>query len=249
MDAFAFDVHLAFGGDDGFDIVRLTQRTHIHVVIHHQEPVLQIRPGEFVRLNFLDAGSIHADPEDRFHDESHTRLALAALSDHQEHLLGPGRREQAVPQVLLQRRDVLRHQELRKELQPYVRRACCRIVGDVQPVPAVFLFFAEMAVQIPGAVGHMNTVLMKRDLVGEGHHLDRLHKVLDLPGSPGLDPVADLHEDLAFQGGLVGDKALDGIQLAMDTSHGKCLQKRAAKHHFIDPAVFRDPRGCIRRQR
>ena len=152
LDAFPFDIHLALGSDNGFDIVRLSQRTHIHIVIHHEQLILQVCPGKAVCLNFLNAGGVHIDPEDRPHHQSDPGFAFAALSDHQEHLLGLRSRKQAISQVLLQGRDIFWDQKLRKEVQPDVRYACRRVVCDLQPVPAVFLFFTEMTVQIPGTV-------------------------------------------------------------------------------------------------
>ena len=64
----SFYIHLAFGSDDRFDIVRFGQRTHIHIVIHHKKPVFQICPGEVIFFDLLDTGGIHIDSKKRSHD-------------------------------------------------------------------------------------------------------------------------------------------------------------------------------------
>ena len=60
LDALALHIHLALGGHDGFDIIRLGQGAHVHIIVHHQELVFQIRAAEPVALDLLDAGGIHA---------------------------------------------------------------------------------------------------------------------------------------------------------------------------------------------
>ena len=60
LNALALHVHLALRSHDGFDIVGLGQGAHVHIVIHHQELVFQVRTAEPVALHLLDAGGIHA---------------------------------------------------------------------------------------------------------------------------------------------------------------------------------------------
>ena len=60
LDALALHVHFALGRDDGFDIIGLGQGAHVHIIVHHQELVFQIRTAEPVALHLLDAGGIHA---------------------------------------------------------------------------------------------------------------------------------------------------------------------------------------------
>ena len=59
LNALALHVHFALGGHDGFDIVGLGQGAHIHIIVHHQELVFQVRTAEPVALHLLDAGGIH----------------------------------------------------------------------------------------------------------------------------------------------------------------------------------------------
>ena len=65
---FPFNIHLTFGSDDRFDIVRFGQCAHIHIVIHHKKPVFQIRPGKVIFFDLLDTGGIHIDSKKRSHD-------------------------------------------------------------------------------------------------------------------------------------------------------------------------------------
>ena len=101
LNALALHVHLALRGHDGFDIIGLGQGAHVHIVIHHQEFALQVGAAESVVLYLLDAGSIHAVPEDGAHHQPDPALTLAAPADEHQHLLTLGGGEQAVPQVFL----------------------------------------------------------------------------------------------------------------------------------------------------
>ena len=40
--ALALQIHLALGGNDGFDIVGLTQRLHPHIIVHTQQNLFQV---------------------------------------------------------------------------------------------------------------------------------------------------------------------------------------------------------------
>ena len=60
LNALALHVHFALRSHDGFDIIRLGQSAHIHIIVYHQELVFQVRTAEPVALNLLDAGGIHA---------------------------------------------------------------------------------------------------------------------------------------------------------------------------------------------
>ena len=112
LDALALHVHFALGRDDGFDIVGLGQGAQIHIIVHHQEFVLQVRTAEPVALHLLDAGGIHAVAQQGAHDKTDTAFALAALADQHEHFLPLSGRQQAVTQKLLQGGNVLRLQQL-----------------------------------------------------------------------------------------------------------------------------------------
>ncbi len=113
LDALALHVHLALGGHDRFDIVGLGQGAHIHIVVHHQELVFQVRTAEPVALHLLDAGGIHAVAQQGAHDQSNAAFALAALTDEHEHLLPLGSRQWTVAEKLLQGGNIIFLQQIR----------------------------------------------------------------------------------------------------------------------------------------
>ena len=113
LDALALHVHFALGRDDGFDIVGLGQGAQIHIIVHHQEFVLQVRTAEPVALHLLDAGGIHAVTQQRAHDQSDAAFALAALADEHEHFLPLGGWQQAVAEEFLQGGNIIFLQQLR----------------------------------------------------------------------------------------------------------------------------------------
>lgn len=113
LDALALHVHLALGGHDGLDIVGLGQGAHIHIVIHYQELVFQIRTAEPVALHLLDAGGIHAVTQQGAHDQSNAAFVLAALANEHEHLLPLGGGQQTVAEKFLQGGNIIFLQQLR----------------------------------------------------------------------------------------------------------------------------------------
>ena len=113
LDALALHVHLALRGHDGFDIIGLGQCAHVHIVVHHQELVLQVRTAEPVALHLLDAGGIHAVTQQRAHDQSDAAFALAALADEHEHFLPLGGGQQTVAEEFLQGGNIVFLQQLR----------------------------------------------------------------------------------------------------------------------------------------
>ena len=96
LNALALHVHFALRCHDGFDIIGLGQSAQIHIVVHHQELVFQIRAAEPVALHLLDAGGIHAVAQQRAHDKTDAAFTLAALADEHEHLLSLGGWQQTV---------------------------------------------------------------------------------------------------------------------------------------------------------
>lgn len=118
LDALTLQVHLGLGCNDGLDVIRLGQGVHVHIIVHHEQPVLQVGAGELVRLDLLDAAHVHGIAQHSVQHQSDAALTLAALADDEHHPLGLGGRDQAVAHVLLQGGDIVRLQQLRKEGQP-----------------------------------------------------------------------------------------------------------------------------------
>ena len=191
----SFYIHLTFGSDDRFDIVRFGQCAHIHIVIHHKKPVFQIRPGKVIFFDLLDTGGIHIDSKKRSHDKANAGLAFTAFTDQHQHLLCFGSRDQAVPHIFLQCQNIFRYQKFRKESQPDTRHVYIRIVIDRQPVAAIFFIPSETAIQIPGAVCHMDPVIVQRDVLRISHELDRFQQVIHFPGHAAFLPFTDIIKD------------------------------------------------------
>jgi len=158
LNALALHVHFALRCDDGFDIIGFGQGAHVHIIVHHQELVFQVRTAEPVALHLLDTGGIHAVAQQRAHDKTDATFALAALADQHEHFLSLGGWQQTVAEKFLQGGNVLRLQQLGQELQPAFRRGRVRVVGDGQAVVAVALVGDKTAVHEIRSVGNVDAV-------------------------------------------------------------------------------------------
>ena len=112
--ALALQVHRHFGGDEGLEIVRGLQRLQLHIVIHHQQLVLQIGAGEGAALHLGDAAVFQVAAEHFLHHHADAALALAVVALEQHHHLPAVCRNQAVAEVFLQGQDVLRFQQVRQ---------------------------------------------------------------------------------------------------------------------------------------
>ena len=90
------------------------QRFQLHVVIHHQQLVLQIGAGEGAALHLGDAAVFQVAAEHFLHHHADAALALAVVALEQHHHLPAVCRNQAVAEVFLQGQDVLRFQQVRQ---------------------------------------------------------------------------------------------------------------------------------------
>ena len=233
LHALALKVHLALGGDDGLDVVRLGQGAHVHVVVHHQQLVFEVGAAEAVVLHLLYAGHVHAVAEQRAHDEPDAALAIAALADEQQHLLPLGRGYEAVAQVLLQGGDVLRLQQLGEEAQPALRLWSVRLVAHLQPVAAPGLVLREAAVQEIGAVGHMDAVGLDGQGRGIGHELERREQVRHCLGDAGTQTARDLLKNHPAYLALVLHRAVHREEPPAHAFHRVPPQEVGAEQHLV----------------
>ena len=234
LNTLTLHVHLALGGHDGFDIVGLWQGAHVHIIVHHQELVLQVRTAEPVALDLLDAGGIHVVAQQRAHDKSDTAFALAALADEHEHLLPPGSWQQTVAEKLLQGGNVLRLQQLGQELQPLFRSGRVRVVGDRQPVVAVALVGGKAAVHEIRSVGNMDAVRLNGQRRRIRLQLDAGKQICHNFGQSGGQNSGDFLQNEIADLPLILNEAIHGEQPPAHTFHGVLLQKLLAEQHFID---------------
>ena len=108
LDAFAFQIHLALCGNNGFDIVGLLQHLHFHIVIHKKMNVFQIGAGKPVVGNFGDAAVFHIAAKQTRQHRTDLRFSLAALALEDHHALPFGAGNEAIADILLKGWDVLR---------------------------------------------------------------------------------------------------------------------------------------------
>ena len=144
--ALALQVHRHFGGDEGLEIVGGLQRFQLHVVIHHQQLVLQIGAGEGAALHLGDAAVFQVAAEQLLHHNPDTAFALAAVALEQHHGLSAVRRNQAVAEVFLQGQNVLRFQKIGQKPQPCHRLWRTGVISDGKPVAAEFFFGAKLTI-------------------------------------------------------------------------------------------------------
>ena len=178
LDALALHVHFALGRDDGLDIVGLGQGAHIHIVVHQQELVFQVCAAESVALHLLDAGGIHAVPQQRAHDKANAAFALAALALEDHHALPFGAGNEAIADILLKGWDVLRVEQIGKKPQPDNRLSRLRIVVDRKPAAHDLRpSRKKTAVSAERPVLHMNLIRIWREALCMSRQLHDRHDI------------------------------------------------------------------------
>ena len=138
---FLLQIHRKLGCDNGLDVVGLGQRLQLHVIVHHQKLMLQIRAGKGACLHLGDAAGVHVVSQQRAKHQPDAALALATLAGEDQHLLSLGGGDKAVPHELLQGGNVLRLQKLGQKMQPFLRLRRVGLIGYRQTVPAEVFFF------------------------------------------------------------------------------------------------------------
>lgn len=97
----ALQIHRHFGSDEGLEIVGGFQRFQLHIVVYHQQLVLQIGAGKGATLHLGDAAVFHVAAQQLLHHHADAALTLAAVALEQHHDLPAVRRNQAVAEVFL----------------------------------------------------------------------------------------------------------------------------------------------------
>ena len=133
--AFAFQIHLALCGHDGFYIVGLAQGFHPHIIIHAQQNVFQIGTGEAVFGNLADAAVFHIRAEDGRQYRTDLRFTLATVAFNHHHALPLVGGNQAIADKLLQSWNVLDVKQPIQKVQPDHRRSSIGIVSNRQTAP------------------------------------------------------------------------------------------------------------------
>ena len=156
--------------------MRGLQRLQLHVVIHHQQLVLQIGAGEGAALHLGDAAVFQVAAEHFLHHHADAALALAAVALEQHHHLPAVRRNQAVAEVFLQGQNILRFQKIGQKPQPCHRLRRAWVISDGKPVAAKFFFDTKLAIEKQRAVGNVDAILLNGQLRRVGFQPERFQK-------------------------------------------------------------------------
>ena len=195
------------------------QRFQLHVVIYHQQLVLQIGAGEGAALHLGDAAVFQVAAQQLLHHHADTALALAAVALEQHHHLPAVRRNQAVAEVFLQGQDVLRFQKIGQKPQPCHRLRCAGVILDGKPVAAEFLLRAECAAEKQRAVGNMNPVFLNGQLRRVGFQPERFQQACGAAGRAARKMRAQHLIDLLANALFVSNAALHREKAAVHADH------------------------------
>ena len=217
--ALALQVHRHFGSDEGLEIVRGLQRLQLHVVIYHQQLVLQIGSGKGAALHLGDAAVFQVAAEHFLHHHADAALALAAVALEQHHDLPAVRRNQAVAEVFLQGQNVLRLQQVRQKPQPGHRLRRARVISDGKPVAAEFFFGTKLTIEKQCAVGNVDAILLNGQLLRVGLQPERFQQACGAAGGAAGEVRAQHLIDLLADALFVSNAALHGEKAAVHADH------------------------------
>ena len=217
--ALALQVHRHFGGDEGLEIVRGLQRLQLHVVIHHQQLVLQIGSGEGAALHLGDAAVFQVAAEQLLHHHADAALALAAVALEQHHHLPAVCRNQTVAEVFLQGQNVLRFQQVGQKPQPCHRLRRAGVISDGEAVAAEFLLRAERVAEKQRAVGNVNTVFLNGQLRRVGFQPERFEKTCGAARRAAREMRAQHLIDLLANALFISNAALHREKAAVHADH------------------------------
>ena len=195
------------------------QRFQLHVVIHHQQLVLQIGAGEGAALHLGDATVFQVAAEQLLHHHADAALALAAVALEQHHHLPAVRRDQAVAEVFLQGQNVLRFQKIGQKPQPGHRLRCARVISDGKPVAAEFFFGTKLTIEKQRAVGNVDAILLNGQLLRVGLQPERFQQACGAAGGAAGEVRAQHLIDLLADALFVSNAALHGEKAAVHADH------------------------------
>ena len=195
------------------------QRLQLHVVVHHQQLVLQIGSGEGAALHLGDAAVFQVAAEQLLHHHADAALALAAVALEQHHGLPAVRRNQAVAEVFLQGQNVLRFQQVRQKPQPCYRLRRAGVISDGEPVAAEFFLRAERAAEKQRAIGNVDAVFLNGQLRRVSLQPERLQKGGGAASRAARKMRAQHLIDLLANALFVSNAALHGEKAAVHADH------------------------------
>ena len=147
------------GSDNRLDVVSLPQGFHPHIVIHTEQDVFKVGPGKTVLRDFADAAVLHIGAEQFGQHHADLTFALAAPAFDDHHPLAFVAGDEAVPDKLLDSRDIFGVEQIRQEPQPVSGLGRFGIVPNRQPIADHFrLALLKVAVQVQGTIGQVDAV-------------------------------------------------------------------------------------------
>ena len=244
--ALAFQIHFAFRGDNGLHVVGLAQRLQPHVVVDHQQHMLQVGAGKSVFGNLPNAAILGVCAEQFGQHIADLAFPFTAAAFDHQHFLPGIAGDQTVADEFLKRGNVFRPQQVGDKTEPTLRRVRVRIEGDGQPVSDdLILFLGERSIQKQRAVLDVNAIRLRQQLFHLGCDPQGLHDVIHLFAHAGDNETLHHLIDDCAQRILIRHLSFHRKERVFRVCQPILFQKLAAEDRFIDrPACepIRPPR-------
>ena len=111
--ALALQIHGHFSCNQRLEIVGRFQSLHLHVIVHHNQLMLQISSGKRATLHLGNAAVFQVVTQHLLHHNPDAAFALTAVAFQQHHGLPAVSGKNAIAEVLLQSKNVLVLQKFR----------------------------------------------------------------------------------------------------------------------------------------
>ena len=208
--------------------------------------MLEVGTGEAVLRDLADAAILHvaAEQPGQYHADLRLALAAAAFDDHHALTLVAG--NQAVPDELLHRGDVLRVEQVGQKPQPMGRLCSFRVISDREPVADdLRLALLKGTVQIQGAVCQRNAVGDGREVLHLCRQFQNIYDIADPFCDICADMVSQHIENFTAQGHGVHHSAVRGEKCAIRVKQLVGAQKIVTEQGFVEKTFLEPCRGKI----
>ena len=228
-------IHLALRGHQGFHIIGLLQGFYPHIVVDHKETVFQICPCKAVFGDFSHAAVLHVIAEYMGIHRADLALSFAAAAFDDHHSLTFVAWDQAVAAEFLESSDILRIKQLIQEIQPMYGRRRFRVITDGEAGPDDFIFGGyKVPVQEQGAVGQMDPIWLRQQLVGFSRDFQEIDNVRDLFCHIGGNERLYLPVDFFLQGAFISQAAFRRKECVFRIGDFIPAEELLAKPPFVD---------------
>ncbi len=245
LSALFLQIHLALGRDHGLYVVGLAQCLDLHIVVHHQENVLQVGPGKAVFGDFGDAAILHIAAEQPRRDGSDLTFALAAAALDDHHPLSLCAGDEAVAEIFLQRGYIFGIEKAVQKQQPLFQR---RRVGPVSHGQAAAdnlgSAVGESTVQSERAVCQMDVFSVRAEVVCVGGQLQDFDNIADLFRDVVAGAALESVVYFTPQRQIICDSAVQREELATGKHDLPRGQKLVAEQRLVDVFAV-EPDGAV----